>query len=172
MKTAKRQPNNNQTRQLRNLMRADDSEPTPKRKKHQTAPKQFKRPKQPKQPKPKPPQTRQLRNLMRVDDSEPTRRAAFDALRSVGPFVAARFCDIVRARNELARLCGYEDFYDMKAGGGVVWGWGWGVALRAALLLGFARRFSAVWGGGSGGFGGVLGRPFLRRSCSRARAPR
>ncbi|KIY99642.1 peptidase M3A and M3B thimet/oligopeptidase F, partial [Monoraphidium neglectum] len=56
----------------------------------------------------------QLRNMMRVDDAEPSRRAAFDALRSIGPFVAARFCAIVKARNELARLSGYEDFYDMK----------------------------------------------------------
>jgi hypothetical protein len=52
--------------------------------------------------------------MMRVDDAEPSRRAAFDALRSIGPFVAARFCAIVKARNELARLSGYEDFYDMK----------------------------------------------------------
>ncbi|KAI8467008.1 MAG: hypothetical protein J3K34DRAFT_431916 [Monoraphidium minutum] len=56
----------------------------------------------------------QLRNMMRVDDAEPTRKAAFDALRSIGPFVAERFCGIVKARNRLAKLCGFEDFYDMK----------------------------------------------------------
>jgi hypothetical protein len=53
---------------------------------------------------------------MRVDDDEATRRAAFDALRAIGPFVAARFCEIVKTRNQLARLCGFEDFYDMKVG--------------------------------------------------------
>ena len=53
--------------------------------------------------------------MMRVDDSEATRRAAYDGLRSIGPFVAERFCGIVKARNRLARLAGYEDFYDMKA---------------------------------------------------------
>jgi hypothetical protein len=36
------------------------------------------------------------------------------ALRSIGPFVAERFCEIVKARNALARLSGYEDFYDMS----------------------------------------------------------
>lgn len=56
----------------------------------------------------------QLRNMMRVEDSEDTRRAAFDALRSIGPFVAEGFCEIVKARNRLARMSGFEDFYDMK----------------------------------------------------------
>jgi hypothetical protein len=32
-------------------------------------------------------------------------------LRSIGPFVAERFIEIVKARNQLARLLGYEDFY-------------------------------------------------------------
>jgi hypothetical protein len=40
------------------------------------------------------------------------------SLRSIGPFVAERFCEIVKARNALARLSGYEDFYDMKARAG------------------------------------------------------
>ncbi|GFH09110.1 peptidase_M3 domain-containing protein, partial [Haematococcus lacustris] len=35
-------------------------------------------------------------------------------LRGIGPFVAERFLDIVKARNQLARLLGYQDFYDYK----------------------------------------------------------
>ena len=35
-------------------------------------------------------------------------------MRSVGPHVAAKFCEIVKLRNQLARNLGYEDFYDYK----------------------------------------------------------
>lgn len=47
-------------------------------------------------------------------------RSAYEGLRSVGPFVAERFIKIVKLRNELARLCGYKCYYDMKVckGGG------------------------------------------------------
>ena len=58
--------------------------------------------------------------MMRVDDDEATRRAAFDALRSIGPFVAERFCEIVTTRNKLAKLCGVEVFSDMKVRSGVI----------------------------------------------------
>ena len=34
--------------------------------------------------------------------------------RSIGPFVAERFVEIVKMRNRLARLQGYQDFYDYK----------------------------------------------------------
>lgn len=35
-------------------------------------------------------------------------------MRTVGPHVAAKLCDIVKLRNKLARSLGYEDFYDCK----------------------------------------------------------
>lgn len=35
-------------------------------------------------------------------------------MRTVGPHVAAKFCEIVKLRNKLARNLGYEDFYDYK----------------------------------------------------------
>jgi Zn-dependent oligopeptidase len=51
---------------------------------------------------------------MRVSEDEPTRKAAYEAMRSVGPFVSEAFLGIVKDRNKLARLMGYQDFYDMK----------------------------------------------------------
>eukprot|EP00879_Flechtneria_rotunda_P031515 GHRR01034434.1.p1 GENE.GHRR01034434.1~~GHRR01034434.1.p1 ORF type:complete len:600 (+),score=162.71 GHRR01034434.1:561-2360(+) len=56
----------------------------------------------------------QLRNLMRVADNEAVRKSAYEGLRSVGPFVCEAFLKIVKDRNKLARLLGYQDFYDMK----------------------------------------------------------
>lgn len=35
-------------------------------------------------------------------------------MRGIGPFVAERFLKIVLLRNKLARMAGYEDFYDYK----------------------------------------------------------
>ena len=35
-------------------------------------------------------------------------------MRTVGPYVAAKLCEIVKLRNQLARKLGYEDFYDYK----------------------------------------------------------
>lgn len=53
--------------------------------------------------------------MMRTDPSEARRKAAFEGLRSIEPFVlAAGFLDIVRRRNRLGRLLGYEDFYDWR----------------------------------------------------------
>lgn len=61
----------------------------------------------------------QLRNTMRVSDDEAERRAAYEGLRSIGPFVAADFCEIVKLRNALARAMStedrkYEDYYDLS----------------------------------------------------------
>jgi hypothetical protein len=56
----------------------------------------------------------QLRNTMRTADSEPLRRACLEGLRSIGPFVCDKFCEIVRLRNQFARGLGYQCFYDMK----------------------------------------------------------
>jgi len=55
-----------------------------------------------------------LRTKMRTADDEPTRKACYEGLRAIGPFVAERFAVIVKKRNALAKSCGYEDFYDMK----------------------------------------------------------
>lgn len=35
-------------------------------------------------------------------------------MRSIGPFVAEQFLEIVKLRNRLARSLGYQDFYDFK----------------------------------------------------------
>ncbi|KAJ3111583.1 hypothetical protein HDU96_005547 [Phlyctochytrium bullatum] len=56
----------------------------------------------------------QLRNLMRTSPDEELRKACYEGLRGIGPFVAERFCTIVKLRNKLARALGYECFYDMK----------------------------------------------------------
>ena len=34
------------------------------------------------------------KQVMRVSDNEPVRRSAYDALRSIGPGIAAAFCDV------------------------------------------------------------------------------
>jgi hypothetical protein len=53
--------------------------------------------------------------MLRTDPDERRRRAAFDGLRSIEPFVLAHgFLDIVAMRNRLGRMLGYEDYYDWK----------------------------------------------------------
>src|SRR5690606_19079888 len=50
--------------------------------------------------------------MIRMDPDEDRRRAAFDGLRSIEGFVLdAGFLDIVRKRNQLGRMLGYEDYY-------------------------------------------------------------
>jgi len=57
----------------------------------------------------------QLRTKMRTSADEATRKAAWEGLRSIGPFVlGAGLCDMVKLRNAMARKLGYEDFYDYK----------------------------------------------------------
>ena len=56
----------------------------------------------------------QLRNLMRTSESHSMRKACFEGLRSIGPFVVDKFCEIVKLRNKLATLQGHVDYYDMK----------------------------------------------------------
>lgn len=62
----------------------------------------------------KPASSVQLRDTMRISDDEPTRKACYEGMRTIGPFVAERFIEIVKARNTMARLMGYQDFYDYK----------------------------------------------------------
>lgn len=56
----------------------------------------------------------QLRNKMDVEDEEELRKACYEGLCSIGPFVAERFIEIVKLRNRFARLMGFQDFYDYK----------------------------------------------------------
>ena len=56
----------------------------------------------------------QLRTLVRVSKDEATRKAAWEGLRSIGPFVLGRLCDMVKMRNAMAKKLGFEDFYDYK----------------------------------------------------------
>lgn len=56
----------------------------------------------------------QLRNLLRTNDDPAIRLSCLEGLRSIGPFVAEKFCEIIKLRNRLARSLGYECFYDMK----------------------------------------------------------
>ena len=41
-----------------------------------------------------------------------TRTLHLQGLRTIGPHVVGLFCEIVKLRNRLAKLCGAEDFYD------------------------------------------------------------
>jgi hypothetical protein len=53
--------------------------------------------------------------MMRVERDERRRRAAFEGLRSIEPFVLEHgFLEIVGLRNRLGRMLGYEDYYDWK----------------------------------------------------------
>ena len=52
---------------------------------------------------------------MKTADDEATRKAAWQGLRSLGPWVVQNgFCEMVKLRNAMARKLGYEDFYDYK----------------------------------------------------------
>lgn len=52
---------------------------------------------------------------MRTDPDEARRRAAFEGLRSIEGFVLANgFLEIVGLRNQLARMLGFQDYYDWR----------------------------------------------------------
>ncbi|KAK9843964.1 hypothetical protein WJX81_000584 [Elliptochloris bilobata] len=53
-----------------------------------------------------------LRNLARTSPDERLRKACYEGLRTIGAHVVKPFCEIVKLRNRLAKLCGAEDFYD------------------------------------------------------------
>ncbi len=56
-----------------------------------------------------------LANMERMEADESRRKAAYEGLLSIEPFVIAKgFLEIVKKRNELGRMLGYEDYYDMK----------------------------------------------------------
>lgn len=56
-----------------------------------------------------------LRNTMRVSEDEATRKACYEGMKAVGPFVAKDLVEIVKLRNKIARSNGYVDYYDYKA---------------------------------------------------------
>mmetsp|Transcript_36260 Transcript_36260/g.91287 ORF Transcript_36260/g.91287 Transcript_36260/m.91287 type:complete len:637 (-) Transcript_36260:178-2088(-) len=57
----------------------------------------------------------QLRNRMLTSVEEPVRKACFEGLASIGPFVCEQgFPELVKQRNNMARKLGYVDFYDYK----------------------------------------------------------
>jgi oligoendopeptidase F len=54
-----------------------------------------------------------LRTVMRTNSDESVRKSAYEALRSIGKFVCEEgFLDIVKLRNKLAKMLGYQDYYD------------------------------------------------------------
>ena len=56
-----------------------------------------------------------LRNKMRTSPDEAERKACYEGLRSIGPFVVANgFVEVVKARNAMAKALGYVDYYDYK----------------------------------------------------------
>jgi len=56
-----------------------------------------------------------LRNMMRTSDDEQVRKAAFEGLNSIGPFVLQNgFLEIIKLRNKMAKKLGYIDYYDYK----------------------------------------------------------
>mmetsp|Transcript_35582 Transcript_35582/g.86112 ORF Transcript_35582/g.86112 Transcript_35582/m.86112 type:complete len:660 (+) Transcript_35582:68-2047(+) len=56
-----------------------------------------------------------LRNVMVANSDEATRKAAYEGLRCIGPFVLGHgFVDIIKLRNKMAKSVGFVDYYDMK----------------------------------------------------------
>ncbi|KAL3911245.1 MAG: hypothetical protein SGILL_007357 [Bacillariaceae sp.] len=56
-----------------------------------------------------------LRNVMSTNSDEATRKAAYEGLRTIGPFVCENgFVEIIKLRNKLAKSLGFEDYYDYK----------------------------------------------------------
>jgi oligoendopeptidase F len=56
-----------------------------------------------------------LRNKMRTSPNEAERKACYEGLRSIGPFVTENgFVEVVKARNAMAKALGYVDYYDYK----------------------------------------------------------
>jgi len=53
--------------------------------------------------------------LVRTHEDEAVRKAAFEGLSQIEPFVLEHgFLEIVRKRNQLGRMLGFEDYYDWK----------------------------------------------------------
>ena len=56
-----------------------------------------------------------LRNKLSTEADEAIRKAAYEGLRSIGPFVLDNgFLDIIKLRNRVAKKLGFVDYYDYK----------------------------------------------------------
>jgi len=55
-----------------------------------------------------------LRTEMRTNPDERIRKAAYEGLQGIGTFVVEDLCRMVKLRNEVARLSGFVDYYDMS----------------------------------------------------------
>ncbi|CAB9519860.1 Peptidase family M3 [Seminavis robusta] len=56
-----------------------------------------------------------LRNKISTEADESIRKAAYEGLRSIGPFVLDNgFIEIIKKRNQMAKKLGYIDYYDYK----------------------------------------------------------
>ena len=51
---------------------------------------------------------------IRTHTDEATRKACFEGIQSITEFVAEPFCEIIKARNKMAKANGYDDFYEYK----------------------------------------------------------
>ncbi len=60
--------------------------------------------------------------------------SALQAMRSIGPHIVGKFCEIVKLRNRLAKVAGFEDYYDMK----VSMGWSSCMTESAAVIKALA----------------------------------
>lgn len=57
----------------------------------------------------------QLATKMRTEADEGVRKACYNGLKSIGGFVVENgFLEVVKARNQMAKALGYEDYYDYK----------------------------------------------------------
>jgi hypothetical protein len=55
----------------------------------------------------------ELRNIMKTNSNELTRKSAYESLRTIGDFICDNgFLEIVKLRNKLAKMSGYQDYYD------------------------------------------------------------
>lgn len=78
-----------------------------------------------------------LANLLRADSDPTLRKAVWEGLRSIEPFVLEHgFLEIVRLRNSLARALGYPDFYEYKS----QWAEGFGKEKIFSILDDLTRR--------------------------------
>ncbi len=55
-----------------------------------------------------------MRTIMRTNPDEAVRKACFEALEKLPLATLSLFIEIIKYRNEYARVLGYEDFYDYK----------------------------------------------------------
>eukprot|EP00658_Telonema_sp_P-2_P036807 TRINITY_DN26551_c0_g1_i2.p1 TRINITY_DN26551_c0_g1~~TRINITY_DN26551_c0_g1_i2.p1 ORF type:complete len:559 (+),score=168.05 TRINITY_DN26551_c0_g1_i2:223-1899(+) len=56
-----------------------------------------------------------LRNCMRTSEDQAVRKSCYDGLTGIGEFVVGNgFVEMVRERNQMAKLLGFVDFYDYK----------------------------------------------------------